>query len=166
MGCHWCDVKESWPTQSALSLSETEIADLAKLSGCAISVITGGEPAMHPLAPITEALGAVGIPRHIETSGAYPLSGQWDWVTVSPKKFKPARPDVLTVADELKVVIYHSSDFKFAEQHAALVPPTCALVLQPEWSRAETAIPLIVDYVKNHPRWRVGLQTHKFLNVP
>lgn len=131
-----------------------------------IAVITGGEPCMHQLDELTAAFKAAGFRTHIETSGAHPLSGQWDWICLSPKKFKPAREEFYAVAQELKVVVYHRSDLAWAEEHAARVSPSCALLLQPEWEKQADMMPLIIEYVKAHPRWRISLQTHKFMDIP
>ena len=129
-------------------------------------MITGGEPLMYDLAPLTRALKEAGLRTHLETSGAYPLSGEWDWICVSPKKFKAPLPELLPKAHELKVIIYNASDFDWAEKYAALLSPACLCFLQPEWSRAEMMTPAIVDYVKAHPRWQLSLQIHKYINVP
>ena len=166
VGCVWCDVKESWdadahPRQTVAAL----VAAAAAHPGRHV-VITGGEPLMHDCGPLTRALQAAGFQTWIETSGAHPLSGNWDWVCVSPKKFKAPRPDVLVHADELKIIVFNDSDFAWAEAHAALVPATTRLYLQPEWSRAARVTPAIIDYVKAHPRWQVSLQTHKYLDIP
>ncbi|TPG65849.1 7-carboxy-7-deazaguanine synthase QueE [Hymenobacter nivis] len=166
VGCVWCDVKESWdadahPRQAVGAL----VAAAAAFPGRNV-VITGGEPLMHDCAPLTGALQAAGFQTWIETSGAHPLSGSWDWICVSPKKFKAPRPDVLAHADELKIIVFNDSDFAWAEEHAALVPATTRLYLQPEWSRAARMTPALIDYVKAHPRWQVSLQTHKYLDIP
>jgi 7-carboxy-7-deazaguanine synthase len=138
----------------------------AKESGTEMAVITGGEPAMHNLVPLTFALQEAGIETNIETSGAHPLTGSWNWVCVSPKKFKAPLLEVLVQADELKVVIFNKSDFEWAEQHAANVGKNCKLFLQPEWDQREKVTPLIIDYVKANPKWRISLQTHKYLQIP
>jgi 7-carboxy-7-deazaguanine synthase len=166
VGCHWCDVKESWeaaahPPQSVGSI----LAGALKYPG-RLAVITGGEPLMYPLDELTERLQQAGFKTNIETSGVYPLSGQWDWVCFSPKKFKAPHESIYPAADELKVVIYHASDFAFAEEHARRVSPDCTLLLQPEWSRTEQMLPRIIDYIKDNPRWQMSLQTHKYMNIP
>jgi organic radical activating enzyme len=166
VGCVWCDVKESWDALKHPMVSIHEMAKWVKESGTQMAVITGGEPAMHALLPLTEALHALDIETNIETSGAHPLSGNWNWVCVSPKKFKAPLDEVLVQADELKVVIFNKSDFEWAEQHAAKVGGHCKLFLQPEWDQREKVTPLIVDYVKAHPHWRISLQTHKYLQIP
>ena len=166
VGCVWCDVKESWdadahPRQTVDQL----VAAVLEYPGRDV-VITGGEPLMHNLEQLTAALQAAGCRTWLETSGAHPLSGSWDWICLSPKKFKAPRPDVLAAAHELKVVVYNRHDFAWAEEHAALVPATTRLYLQPEWSRAAQMTPELVEYVKAHPRWQVSLQTHKYLDIP
>ncbi|MDQ4140896.1 MAG: 7-carboxy-7-deazaguanine synthase QueE [Bacteroidota bacterium] len=166
VGCHWCDVKESWDAAShPLTSVETIVAQAKEFPGKAV-VITGGEPLMYNLDLLTQKLQTAGIVTLLETSGAYSLSGSWNWVCVSPKKFKKPQPDVLKQASELKMVVFNKSDFDWAEEHAAQVGPTTKLYLQPEWSKAEQMMPLIVEYVKNYPKWQVSLQTHKYLNIP
>ena len=166
VGCHWCDVKESWDAGlHPLTAADTIIAH-AGLHPSKAVVVTGGEPLLYNLDYLTKGLQAAGIKTFIETSGAYPLSGSWDWICLSPKKFKAPLPDVLAAAGELKVIIFNKSDFEWAEKHAALVSPNCRLYLQPEWSKATEMTPLIVDYVMQHPKWEISLQTHKYLNIP
>ena len=173
VGCVWCDVKDSWDASAHLVMSTDEIVNVVAKPAYRtgrhkgrIAVITGGEPAMHDLTALCEALHAAGFKIHIETSGAYPLSGDLDWVTLSPKKFKAPLAECMIKADELKVVIYHSSDFEWAEEHAAMVSHACKLYLQPEWSKREVITPLIIDYVKQHPQWQLSLQMHKYINIP
>ena len=131
-----------------------------------VVVITGGEPLMYNLKPLTQALHHHGIKTFIETSGAYPLSGEWDWICLSPKKFKAPRPDITPFANELKVIVFNKSDFEWAEKYAETVSENCKLYLQPEWSRSKEITPLIIDYVMANPKWEISLQTHKFLNIP
>ncbi len=166
VGCVWCDVKESWDAAKHPIVSIEQMVLWAKESGTEMAVITGGEPAMHNLEPLTLALKEAGIETNIETSGAHPLTGSWNWVCVSPKKFKAPLLEVLVQADELKVVIFNKSDFEWAEQHAANVGKNCKLFLQPEWDQREKVTPLIIDYVKANPKWRISLQTHKYLQIP
>lgn len=166
VGCHWCDVKESWdagihPKKSILEI----VSEASRYPGKTV-VITGGEPLMNDLTALTTALKAAGIRTFLETSGAYPLTGEWDWICVSPKKFKAPLPAVLRQAHELKVIVYNKSDFGWGEQHAVQTGPECRLFLQPEWSKANSMTPLIVDYVKEHPQWKVSLQTHKYMDIP
>jgi organic radical activating enzyme len=166
VGCVWCDVKESWDASVHPVMTNVEIAQVASAHEGRLAVITGGEPAMHNLAPLCDELHNAGFRIHIETSGAHPLSGDIDFVTLSPKKFKAPLDECLRRADELKVVVFNKSDFEWAEQHAAKVGPDCKLYLQPEWSKRETMSPLIIDYIKLHPKWQLSLQTHKYLNIP
>jgi len=166
VGCVWCDVKESWDADKYPRLTSDMLVAEALKYPARIAVITGGEPLMHDLTELTQALQAAGFATHLETSGAWPLSGTWDWITFSPKKFKAPLPDVAHAAHELKVVVYHSSDLAWAEQHATTVNAGCRLYLQPEWSKREQMMPLIVDHVKENPRWVISLQTHKYLQIP
>ena len=166
VGCVWCDVKESWDADAHPRQLVQQLLDSVLAYPGRNVVITGGEPLMHPLGLLTQALQAAGCRTWLETSGAHPLSGNWDWVCLSPKKFKAPLPEVLAVADELKVVVFNEHDFAWAEEHAALVPATTRLYLQPEWSRAARMTPALVEYVKAHPRWQVSLQTHKYLDIP
>lgn len=166
VGCVWCDVKESWDAgKHPIRKVEDLVAEASAHPG-RIAVITGGEPLMHDCKDLTSALRQAGFATHIETSGAWPLSGEWDWICFSPKKFKAPVPAVPVAANELKVVIYNKSDFAWAEQWAALVSPGCRLYLQPEWSRSAQMTPLIVDYIKANPKWSFSLQLHKYIHVP
>lgn len=166
VGCVWCDVKESWDGGKHPLYLVEDLVDEVKKTPTQIVVITGGEPFMHNLSELTGQLKANGWRTHVETSGSSPLSGTWDWITVSPKKFKAPLPEVLAVASELKVVVFNKSDFDWAEKHQVLVPNSCALYLQPEWGKAHLVTPLIVDYIKAHPQWQLSLQIHKYINVP
>ena len=166
VGCVWCDVKESWDASKHPLVPITEISAAVVASGTKIAVITGGEPMMHNLDALTEMLREQGIRTHVETSGAHPLSGTWDWICLSPKKFKAPLDAMIAAAHELKTVIYNKTDFAWAEQYAAKVSKDCLLYLQPEWSRAAEMNPLIIDYVKVNPQWILSLQTHKFLDIP
>jgi len=166
VGCHWCDVKESWNADEHASITPEMLADSARSSGAKIIVVTGGEPLMYSMDEWIKPLRALGVPIHIETSGAHPLSGTWDWICFSPKKFKEPQPEFYEVAHELKVVIFHPSDLQWAQEHASRMNPDAALFLQPEWSRRDAVTPLIIDYIKAHPEWRISLQSHKYLNIP
>jgi len=166
VGCVWCDVKESWDASLHPLVTITEMADRATAAGGKIVVITGGEPAMHDLAPLTAALQQAGQRTHIETSGVYPLTGTWNWVCFSPKKFKNPHESIFEKADELKIVVYNKSDFTWAEELAKKVGASCQLFLQPEWSKEKEVLPLIIDYVKANPQWQVSLQVHKYMNIP
>lgn len=184
VGCVWCDVKDSWDAEKHPKFHVSEIVSkLKKETGISnwelgkglqpstlnlkpIVVVTGGEPLMHDLTQLTNALHAAGFQTNIETSGSSALSGEWDWICLSPKKFKAPLPGVVPHANELKVVIFNKSDFDWAEQYAALVSPQCKLFLQPEWDKAAQVTPLIIDYIKAHPQWELSLQIHKYINVP
>lgn len=166
VGCVWCDVKESWEVSEDQKIEIEKIVNSAVSSGTEIAVITGGEPAMYNLEDLTSSLKAKGIRTNIETSGAYPLTGTWDWVCLSPKKFKAPVESVFKQSNELKIIVFNKSDFKWAEEHAALVRPDCELFLQPEWSKEKEMTPLIIEYVKKHPRWKISLQIHKYMNIP
>lgn len=166
VGCVWCDVKESWDASIHPQFTIGQIVDEAKQFKGRLAVITGGEPLMYDLNELTKALKEAGFQTNIETSGAHPMSGHWDWVCFSPKKFKEAHPSIFEQANELKVIVYNKSDFKFAEKYAKLVNKNCQLLLQPEWSKKDTMQPLIVDYIKENPEWRISLQTHKYLDIP
>lgn len=166
VGCVWCDVKDSWDaTKHPLKSVEEIVAGALQFPGRMI-VITGGEPLMHDLGPLTDALHAEGLIINIETSGSHPLSGRLDWICLSPKKFKAPLPEVLPHAHELKVVVFHKSDLQWAEEYAAQVGPQCKLFLQPEWDKREQMTPLIIDYIHEHPEWTLSLQTHKYIGVP
>ncbi|MBK6265007.1 7-carboxy-7-deazaguanine synthase QueE [Marivirga sp. S37H4] len=166
VGCVWCDVKESWDANKWPLTSISSIVDEALKFPARLAVITGGEPLMYDMAALTTSLQKVGFVVNVETSGAHPVSGSWDWVCLSPKKFKAPLPEWYAHANELKVIIYNNSDFKWAEEHAAQINKNCKLLLQPEWSKQEKVTPLIVEYVKNNPKWGISLQTHKYLNIP
>ena len=166
VGCVWCDVKESWDMSKHPLVPISTIVDWVVASGVDIAVITGGEPLMHDLTSLTSSLKQKGIRVHIETSGAHPLSGQWDWICLSPKKFKAPLKEVIEAAHELKVIVYNKSDFEWAENHSQQVSSNCLLYLQPEWSRASEMNPQIVSYIKSNPKWILSLQTHKYLDIP
>lgn len=173
VGCFWCDVKESWDAavhpQKTVAQLIAEAKAAIGFQPAAVSpifVITGGEPLLHNLDELTLSLKKEGFKTNIETSGSSSLSGYWDWICLSPKKFKKTLPEVFAAANELKVVVYNKSDFKWAEENAAQVSAGCKLYLQPEWSKAAAITPLIIDYIKQHPRWQLSLQVHKYLNIP
>lgn len=165
VGCHWCDVKESWNAASHPPTAIGLIVENAKKFANTV-VVTGGEPLMWNMNPITQTLHNQSISIHIETSGAYPLTGKWDWICLSPKKNKLPTQTVYNAANELKVIIHNKHDFIFAEEQAQKVNPNAILFLQPEWSKKDEMTPQIVDYVMQNPKWRISLQTHKFLNIP
>lgn len=167
VGCHWCDVKESWAVDAHPHQSIDAIVSGAVQHPGRLAVITGGEPLMHDLTGLTNALQTAGFRTNIETSGVcQSVTGSWDWICFSPKKFKKPNPDIYRLADELKVIIYNQSDFAFAESFVSALRPDCKLFLQTEWSRSNEMLPRIVEYVKDHPQWQLSLQTHKFLDIP
>ncbi len=163
--CWWCDVKDSWDAEKHPKITVKEIIDRVAESKAEIVVITGGEPLLHDLQPLTDALHTLGVQIHIETSGSSPVSGSLDWITLSPKRFKEPLDEIYPYVDELKVVVLRKKDLDWARKHAALCPEKTIKMLQPEWDTPKS-IPLIVDFVKENPEWRISLQTHKFLNVP
>lgn len=165
VGCHWCDVKESWDSEKHPPTAVDRIVQEASKYSATV-VVTGGEPLMWNMTPLTSALKAKGMNIHIETSGAYAISGQWDWFCLSPKKNKLPLNAAYSRADELKMIIHNKDDFRFAEQQAKHVTQGCALYLQPEWSKRDVMMPLMVDYVLQNPQWKVSLQTHKYLKIP
>ena len=187
VGCVWCDVKDSWDANAHPKFSVKEIIEkleneieLSRISEIKnlkpetrnqkllkpIIVITGGEPLMHDLTELTQQLQEKGFETNIETSGSSPLSGRWNWICLSPKKFKAPLPEILPLAHELKIVVFNKSDFDWAEKYAALVNPYCKLYLQPEWDKSSEITPLIIDYIKANPQWQLSLQIHKYINVP
>ncbi len=167
VGCHWCDVKESWDVNAHPKQTIDELVAGALEYPGRMVVITGGEPLMHDLTTLTNALQTAGFQTNIETSGVcQAVTGSWDWVCFSPKKFKQPNQAIYQQADELKVIIYNTSDFAFAESFVPNLRPDCRLLLQPEWSRSDEMLPRIVDYVKANPQWQVSLQTHKFMQIP
>jgi organic radical activating enzyme len=166
VGCVWCDVKESWDASAHPLVSVEEMVAMASQHPGRLAVITGGEPLMYDLSALTSALQNAGFETNLETSGAHPLSGNWNWICLSPKKFKEPLPEVLAAANEFKVVVYHPSDLQWMMKFLPGLRPDCRLYLQPEWSKAELISPLLVEFVKENPAWRLSLQTHKFLNIP
>lgn len=166
VGCVWCDVKDSWDATQHPVMSVEELVNQVTAAGAEIAVITGGEPLLHDLHQLTQALKSAGVRTHIESSGSSPLSGQWDWICVSPKKFKAPLEEVVVEADEIKVVIFNKTDFDWAEQWEEKAKPGCLLYLQPEWEKREKVMPLMVEYVKSNPRWKMCLQTHKYMHIP
>ena len=169
VGCVWCDVKDSWDANAHPKMTVDEIVNTVINNSSpkkGLVVITGGEPLMHDLTQLTASLQAAGFETNIETSGAYPLSGNWNWICLSPKKFKAPLPSVVPFANELKVVIFNKSDFEWAEKYAAQVSPACKLYLQPEWDKASIVTPMIIEYIKQHPEWELSLQIHKYIHVP
>jgi 7-carboxy-7-deazaguanine synthase len=166
VGCVWCDVKESWDADKHPMYEVSNLMSEVRKSHAEIVVITGGEPLMHNLDQLTKELQEAGLQTNIETSGSSSLSGSWNWICLSPKKFKEPLPEVIEAADELKIIVFNRSDFAWAEKYASLVSPNCKLYLQPEWNKASEMTPLIVEYIKAHPQWELSLQIHKYINVP
>ena len=166
VGCYWCDVKESWSAKLHPLASADQIIHNAIACPAKAIVVTGGEPLMYPLDYFSKGLRAAGLQTYLETSGSHPLSGEWDWICLSPKKKSPPKGQIYPLADELKVIVFEALDFEWAEQNAALVGEKCYISLQPEWSRMDKVIPLIVEYVLEHPRWNISLQSHKFMHIP
>lgn len=166
VGCVWCDVKDSWDAEKHPLKTLGQIVSEASNYPARIAVVTGGEPLLHPLGALTDTLHKNGFQTHLETSGSSPLSGQWDWICLSPKKFKFPEPAILPLANELKVVVFNKSDFEWAEKHAAQVSPDCKLYLQPEWDKSDTITPWVIDYIKKNPKWELSVQLHKYINVP
>ena len=176
VGCVWCDVKDSWdatkhPQFSVDEILEKAIAEIKSIapnykSNPPIFVITGGEPLLHHLQELTQAIQSKGFKTNIETSASSPISGNWDWICVSPKKFKAPINDILPLANELKIVVFNKSDFAWAESYANQVNPNCKLYLQAEWDKKEIVTPLIIDYIKANPKWQLSVQIQKYINVP
>lgn len=165
VGCTWCDVKESWDMDKHPKFSTEEIVAFVVAAKATICVITGGEPLMHNLTDLCNMLHKHGIRIHVETSGSSPLSGDLDWITFSPKRFKKPLEDIYTKAHELKIVVAHANDLRWAITHQEKINNSCKLYLQPEWEQRERMLPLIIDFVKQHPEWIISLQTHKYIGV-
>lgn len=166
VGCPWCDAKYAWNPQLFAPADIGEVIGRVAACGAQTVVITGGEPLLYPLEPLTSELTARGVRIFLETSGSHPFSGRFDWVCLSPKRRRPPLDEAFARADELKVIVETPDDFGWAETHAARVGGACKLFLQPEWSVAERIMPAIVEYVKAHPRWQVSIQSHKYMNIP
>lgn len=166
VGCVWCDVKESWDASKHPTLSIEEIVAAAKANPSRLVIVTGGEPLLYNLDPLTIALKAAGFETNIETSGSSPMSGHWDWVCLSPKKFKAPLEENISLASELKVVVFNKHDFDWAETYAKQISPSCKLYLQPEWDKAAQITPLVIDYIKANPQWELSAQLHKYIQVP
>jgi organic radical activating enzyme len=166
VGCVWCDVKDSWDVNRHPIVSIKKMVEDAQQYPSKMVIVTGGEPTMHQLDSLTKLLHKKEFATHIETSGSSPLTGGWDWICLSPKKFKAPLPEILPLANELKIIIFNKSDFAWAEKYAAKVSPSCKLYLQPEWDKSDLMTPLIIDYIKANPKWQLCLQIHKYINVP
>lgn len=167
VGCFWCDVKDSWDAEAHPKVSVADLVADAVASGSPIAVITGGEPCMHNLTELTKGLRERGIRTHLETSGVHPLTGEWDWICLSPKKFKPVRVDFYPQANELKVIVYNRHDLEWAEGHRKAIDAKKTLCfLQPEWEEREDNLPMILNHIRETPSWRLSLQTHKYIGIP
>jgi organic radical activating enzyme len=166
VGCVWCDVKDSWDASKHPVLSVEEIVAAATAHPSRIAIVTGGEPLLHELDPLTTALRAAGFQTHIETSGSSPMSGSWDWVCLSPKKFKAPLAASIKAADELKVVVFNKSDFDWANSFVNDVNRDCKKYLQPEWEKSDAMTPLVIEYIKSNPSWELSAQLHKYIQVP
>jgi len=166
VGCVWCDVKESWDTKDHPESSIREIIKKGLIYPSRLAVVTGGEPLMYDLFELTTELRASGFKTHLETSGVYPVSGSWDWICFSPKKFKSPDPVIYDKADELKIIIYNQSDFNWALDFQSKVNTACKLYLQPEWSKKNKMVPLMIEFIKANPKWGISLQIHKYMNIP
>jgi organic radical activating enzyme len=166
VGCVWCDVKDSWDASKHPVLSIEEIVSSALAHPARLAIITGGEPLLYNLDALTTALKKAGFEINIETSGSSPMSGNWDWVCLSPKKFKAPLNESIEAASELKVVIFNTHDFEWAETYAKQVSPNCKLYLQPEWDKSNEITPLVIEYIKAHPKWELSAQLHKYIQVP
>ncbi len=166
VGCSWCDSKESWNAKLFPPVSVEQVVKNAAATPAKTVVVTGGEPSMYPMEPLTRKLQEAGIKTMVETSGAYPLTGNWDWICLSPKKYSPPTGEIYARAHELKVIIQHPGDLEWAERNAALVSKDCQLFLQPEWSKSEEMMDTLTQYVMKHPEWRISLQSHKYMKIP
>ncbi len=166
VGCFWCDVKESWDAEIHPKKSVEELANAAQESGASVVVVTGGEPCMHNLNALTNALRERKLRTHLETSGTHPLTGSWDWLTLSPKKFKSTRDEYYGSANELKVIVYNKHDLEWGQTHAERINPNALCYFQPEWDERDSSIPMILNYIRENTQWRISLQTHKYIGVP
>ena len=165
VGCPWCDVKESWDSSIYPSIEIQEITEQLIDTNCKTAIITGGEPCLHSLKTLTTSIQNQGVATHLETSGSSEITGNWDWITLSPKKYKPTKETSFKQADELKIVIANHQDLRWAEKNALKVQASCKLYLQPEWSCEKEILPMVIAYAKKHPKWRISLQTHKYMNI-
>jgi len=166
VGCHWCDVKESWDASKHPPTTVDQIVEEVTSINAERVVITGGEPLMYDMTFLTQRLKEVGVKTHIETSGAYKLTGEWDWICFSPKKFKAPLPEFYELSHELKVIIFNRSDFAWASDHGSRMSSGASLFIQPEWSRENENLPALIQFVKENQKWRISLQTHKYMNIP
>tara|TARA_B100000700_G_C14913941_1_gene793690 strand:+ start:652 stop:1245 length:594 start_codon:yes stop_codon:yes gene_type:complete len=165
IGCHWCDEPKSWQLNAGVKMTASALLRDIKKVNTNIVIFTGGEPLMHDLNSVSCAIKNAGYKLHLETSGGYPLSGDWDWITLSPKKVKPPLPEIYPLASELKIIIYNQDDFKWALKQEENVSKSCLLYLQPEWSNFQFMKPKIIDFISKNTRWKLSLQMHKYLDI-
>lgn len=165
VGCTWCDVKDSWPIDKHPKFAISDISSWVQSTKTNIAVITGGEPTIHSLSELTSALHQISIRTHIETSGTSPLTGDWDWITFSPKRFKKPLSDYYLKSNELKIIIAHRNDFRWALEHGSKMHKDAFLYIQPEWDSKELLESDCIQFIKDHPNWKLSLQTHKYLNI-
>lgn len=166
IGCYWCDTKYSWRADKDKLIAVSEIVENVVNTDAKTIVVTGGEPLTYNLNPLSDLIKVNNLTAHIETSGAYKLTGKWDWICLSPKRNAPPTEEIIPLANELKVIILDQKDFEWAEKYANLVSPNCHLFLQPEWSRHKELTPIIVEYIKKYPKWKISIQAHKFMKIP
>ncbi|MEI6899481.1 MAG: 7-carboxy-7-deazaguanine synthase QueE [Bacteroidota bacterium] len=166
VGCSWCDIKESWDASKYPPVDVDKIVRNAAIAEAKAVVVTGGEPLLYNLDYFCRELKKAGIKTYLETSGSSPLSGEWDWICLSPKKHAPPLPEICSLANELKVIIEEPEDFSWAEENIKYLNPVCLKYLQPEWSERETITPLITEYIKKNPSWKISIQSHKFIGIP
>ena len=165
IGCHWCDEPKSWELNAGIKMTSEKLLSDVQKTNTSIVIFTGGEPLMHDLSDVSKTMINKGYKLHLETSGGYPLSGQWNWITLSPKKVKPPLSEIYPLASELKIIIYNKHDFKWALEQEKMVSQSCLLYLQPEWSRLNDMQSDILDFIAKNPRWKLSLQMHKYLKI-
>ncbi len=166
VGCYWCDVKESWDASLHPLVQTEDVISRIKESGMQTVLITGGEPLLYPMDYLCQQLKDIKVNRFLETSGSEKLSGEWEWICLSPKKNAPPFPEIYSKANELKVIITSPSDLAWAESEAKKVNPNCEILLQPEWSKRNEITPILVSYIIENNQWKLSLQAHKYINIP
>ena len=166
VGCHWCDIKESWNAYEFPPIDVLDVVNRAKTFPAKAVVISGGEPLLYNLDYLCQKLIEEKIQTYLETSGSQPMSGNWNWICISPKKDFPPLKEILKESDELKVIIHEEADFIWAEENAEIVNSKCNLFLQPEWSKRNTMMPKIIRYIQEHPKWKISIQIHKYMRIP
>ncbi len=166
VGCSWCDTKRSWNAEIHPAVATDEIVERAKATEGQAVVVTGGEPSMYQLGYFTKELHKYKIQTFIETSGAHTLTGEWDWICLSPKRQIPPKEEIFPKAHELKMIVQEEKDLEWAELNAEKVGNQCELYLQPEWSVAPKILPVIIEYAKHNPKWKISLQSHKYMKIP